>query len=134
MKSNSSAWCPFPGSERRTLVGLALALQVLLCPALFATATVTEPTGGQNISADKAVDSTSGATNTLLGSIVITEGAITDFAPGASQTLILTAPDGWRFTAGVGSVGFTGSRDITAASIGVTTSNVTVTLSVGGTG
>src|SRR5205085_4711763 len=44
----------------------------------------------------------------------------------------LTAPDGWRFNAGVGSVTFQGSRDITAASIAVTASNLTVTLSVGG--
>src|SRR2546426_2354596 len=92
---------------------------------LLADVTVTEPSGGQNISADKSLNSTNGAAFTALGSIVITEGTISDIAAGNNQTFILTAPDGWRFSAGVGSVTFQGSRDITAATISVTASNLT---------
>ena len=62
----------------------------------------------------------------------ITEGAATDFAAGNNQTLILTVPTGWRFNPGVGTVTFTGSRNITAATISVTASTLTVTFSVNG--
>jgi len=101
---------------------------------LLANVTVTEPTGGNNLSADKALNSTNGAAFTALGNIVITEGNSADFAVGNNQTLILTPFDGWRFNPGVGSVTYQGSRDTTAASIAVTASNLTVTFSVAGTG
>src|SRR5207249_1801853 len=117
---------------RTLLLGLLVGAAAFSCAQLLASVTVTEPTGGQNISADKSLNSTNGAGFTALGSIVITEGAISDFAAGNNKTFILSAPSGWRFNAGVGSVTFQGSRDITAASISVTSSNLTVTLSVGG--
>src|SRR5204863_4075774 len=85
------------------------------------------------ISADKALNSTNGAAFSALSNIVITEGAASDFGAGANQTLILTLPSGWRFNAGVGTVSFTSSRNVTAATISVTASNATVTLSVNGT-
>src|SRR5207253_5648081 len=119
----------------RTLrLGLLVGTVAWHAAQVLASVTVTEPTGGQNISADKSLNSTNGAAFTALGSIVITEGALNDFAAGNNQTFILTAPDGWRFNGGVGSVTFQGSRDITAATISVTTSNLTVTFSVGGIG
>ena len=59
-----------------------------------AAVVITSPTGGNNVSADKALNSTNGAAFTALGSIVITEGASTDFALGNNQTLILTVADG----------------------------------------
>ncbi len=115
-------------------LGVAFGLLAVCSTRILANVTITQPTGGQNISADKALDSASGAAFTALGNIVITEGAATDFAVGTSQTLILTPPNGWRFNAGVGTVTFQGSRDITAASVAVTASTITVTVSVGGTG
>jgi hypothetical protein len=99
---------------------------------MWANVVITSPTGGNNVSADKAVNSTNGAAFTVLGNLVITEGAATDFAVGNNQTLVLTVADGWQFNPGVGTVTFTGSRNITAASLSVTASTLTVTFSVGG--
>src|SRR5262245_59330313 len=88
---------------------LVLAALGLYSTHLLANVVITQPTGGQNISTDKSLNSTNGGAFTALGSIVLTEGATTDFAAGVSQTLILSAPGGWRFTAGVGTVTFQGS-------------------------
>src|SRR5438876_8342095 len=95
---------------------------------------ITEPLGGNDVSADKCLNSTNGAAFIALGNIVLTEAVTTDFAVGNNKTFILTLPSGWQFNSGVGSVSFTGSRDITAASIAVATSSLTVTFSVAGTG
>src|SRR6266567_3826240 len=94
---------------------------------------ITEPVGGNDVSADKCFNSTNGAGFIALGSIVLTEAATTDFAVGNNKTFTLTLPSGWQFNSGVGSVSFSGSRDITAASISVGTSTLTVTFSVSGT-
>ena len=113
----------------------ALLLVALACnpPALHADVTIASPMGGNNLSADKALNSTNGPAFTALGNIVITEGLTTDFDSGADQTFILTAPPGWQFKAGTGTVTFTGSRDITAASIAVTASDATITFTTSGT-
>src|SRR5258705_40663 len=118
--------------HKALLVGLVLVFLAVHSPRLFADVQITEPVGGENLSADKAQNSTNGAAFVALGSIVLTETVASDFGPGANSKFILTAPDGWRFNAGVGSVSFQGSRDISAASILVTSSNLTVTYSVGG--
>jgi hypothetical protein len=102
-------------------------------PRLWANVNITSPTGGNNISADKALNSTNGAAFTALGNIVITEGVASDFGIGANQTLILSVPPGWQLKPGVGTVTFNSKGDITGATIAVTSSNATVTLSVGGT-
>jgi hypothetical protein len=68
-----------------------------------------------------------------LGDITLTEGAKGDFSAGNNQTLILTCPANFEFQAGVGTVTYTASRNITAASIVVTASTITVTYSVTGT-
>jgi hypothetical protein len=112
---------------------LVLALTAVSATNLWADVTITEPTGGNNISADKALNSTNGAAFTALGDIVITEGAASDFDVGNYQTLILTAPPGWQFKPGVGTVSYTALRNITAATISVTASDLTVTFSVNGT-
>src|SRR5262245_12358287 len=114
-------------------LSLTLGLLALHAPQMWADVVITSPTGGNNVSADKALNSTNGAAFTALGSIVITEGLATDFAPGNNQTLVLTVPDGWQFNPGVGTVTFTASRNITSASLSVTASTLTVTFSVGGT-
>src|SRR5262245_13484398 len=113
-------------------LGLILGLVACNAPRVWANVTITSPTGGNNVSADKALNSTNGAAFTALGNIVITEGASTDFAAGNNQTLILTIPSGWQFNPGVGTATFAGSANITAASVSVTTTNVTVTFSVNG--
>src|ERR1043166_6078694 len=134
MSSTNVRACPGGGLKHASIRPLlVLAALGLYSTHLFANVAITQPTGGQNISTDKSLNSTNGAAFTSLGTIVLTEGATTDFAAGNNQTLILSAPSGWRFNAGVGSVTFQGSRDITAASIAVTASSVTVTLSVSGT-
>ena len=94
---------------------------------------ITVATNGTNISADKAGNSTSGAAYTALGNIVIAEWSNGDIsASQTSKTLILTAPANWRFRAGSGSVSYTTSMDITAASIVVAASTITVTFSTDG--
>src|SRR5438067_8070504 len=88
---------------------------------LRADVVITEPIGGNDVSADKSLNSTNGAAFTALGNIVLTEGATNDFAIGTNKTLILTLPYGWRFNTSAGSVTFTSSKDITAASLSVAT-------------
>ena len=114
-------------------LGLILGLIAIHTQTIRASVAITSATGGNNVPADKALNSTNGAGFTALGNIVITEGAATDFAAGNNQTLILSAPTGWQFNPGVGTVSFTGSRNITAATISVTASTLTVTFSVNGT-
>src|SRR5262245_47100583 len=113
-------------------LSLILGLVALNSPRMWANVSITSPTGGNNVLADKALNSTNGAAFTALGNIVITEVAATDISAGNNQTLILSAPIGWRFSPGVGTVTFTGSRNITAATISVTASDLTVTFSVTG--
>src|SRR5438445_450248 len=113
-------------------LGLFLGLMAFSTPQLLANVVITSPTGGNNIPADKALNSTNGAAFTALGNIVITEGVNTDFANGSGVTLILTIPDGWRFNPGVGTVTFTSGRNISAASISVVTNTATVTFTVSG--
>ena len=114
-------------------LGLILGLVASGSPRLWGNVTITSPTGGNNISADKALNSTNGAAFTALGNIVIAEGVASDFGAGAGQTLILSVPPGWQLNPGVGTVSFTSGRNITAATIAVTSSNATVTLTVNGT-
>src|SRR6516162_3968907 len=114
-------------------LGLIIVLAASSSPRLWANVNITSPTGGNNISADKARNSTNGAAFTALGNIVITEGVASDFGIGANQTLILSVPPGWQLKPGVGTVTFNSKGDITGATIAVTSSNATVTLSVGGT-
>src|SRR5437016_8425810 len=114
-------------------LGLFLGLMAFSSPQLLANVVITSPTGGNNISADKALNSTNGAAFTALGNIVITEGVNTDFADGTNVTLILSPPSGWRFNARVGTVSFTSGGNISAASISVETNTATVTFTVSGT-
>src|SRR5262245_6261409 len=119
---------------KKTVLPLGLILGLFAASShLLADVIITQPTGGNNISADKALNSNNGAAFTALGNLVLTEGAAADFAAGNNQTLILTIPTGWKFNPGVGTATFTGSRNITAATISVTASNLTVTFSANGT-
>ena len=116
----------------RFLVSSALLL--FLGVSAYGNVTVTPASGGTNLSADKAANATLPAWTTL-GNIVIAEVANDDLAASQTNvTLILTAPTGWQFNTGVGTVAYTASRDITAASIAVTGTTITVTFSTDGTG
>jgi len=69
-----------------------------------------------------------------IGNIVISEAAMTDFAsPQTNATFILTAPANFQFNPGIGTVSFQAGRNITSASIAVTSTTITVTFSVSGT-
>src|SRR5213593_5282514 len=122
-----------PSTLKALRLGLFLGLMAFSSPQLLANVVITSPTGGNNIPADKALNSTNGAAFTALGSIVITESVNTDFANGSNESLILTVPNGWRFNAGVGTVTFTSGRNISAATISVATNTATVTFTVSGT-
>src|SRR6266700_7026823 len=91
-------------------LALVLGFIALHSAQLLADVIVTEPVGGNDISADKSVNSTNGAAFTALGNIVLAEAATTDFGAGNGKTLILTLPAGWRVNTSAGSVSFTSSR------------------------
>ncbi len=94
-----------------------------------ASITITQPTGGLNISTDKAVSGPSSGF-TSLGSIVIVESASNDFPKSSSnKTLIFSAPTNWQFQSGTGTVTFTGNSASGTPSISVTSSTITVTFS-----
>src|SRR6266436_5534956 len=114
-------------------LALVLGFITLHSAQLLADVIITEPLGGNDVSADKCLNSINGAGFTALGNIVLAEAATTDFGAGNNKTFILTLPYGWQFKSGVGSVSFSGSRDITAASISVGSDSLMVTLSVSGT-
>src|ERR1043166_4354169 len=117
---------------------LLLGLAYFCTPKAEAAVSITAATGGTNLSADLAQNSAAPAFTTL-GNIVITEGNANDFASGTSRTLILTAPSGWRFNAGVGTataakVSGNGGNEVAVDGITVTSSNITVTITISGTG
>ena len=68
-----------------------------------------------------------------IGNIIITEGAASDLATQTNTTLILTAPAGFTFQFGVGTLAYTPARNITAATVSVTLTTITVTLTTSGT-
>lgn len=95
----------------------------LSATTLVSAVTVTAAPNGSNLCVGAA---------TAIGTIAISETICeTDFGAGAGRTLILTAPTNFNFVAGVGSVSYTAGRDITNATIVVTTTTITVTIDVG---
>src|SRR6476620_8835483 len=76
---------------------------IALCVCTFfgqAQVNISSATGGTAISADKAYNS-AGAAFTTLGNIQLQETNSADFAiTSGTETLILTAPSGWTFSAG----------------------------------
>jgi hypothetical protein len=141
MKMKNASTCflfPVKASRRASLPMLFLAGSAAFGPLAFAPAAratgvnVTATSGGSDISADFAENGTSPAF-TKLGNIGIVESATSDFAIGTDVTLNLSAPSGWRFSPGVGSVKFARGRDLHSARISVSASTITVTLRVDGT-
>src|SRR6266508_6224913 len=106
-------------------LGIAVTAGLVYVEIARAAITVTSASGGTSISVDKAADATS-PVYTTLGNIVLAEGANNDFTSGAGQLLELQPPSGWEFNPSAGSTSFTASRNITSASISVTSSLATV--------
>lgn len=66
-----------------------------------------------------------------LGNIVINEGSASHFATGAGQTLVLAAPTGFEFEAGVGNAPVPNGSDLTGSpTMVVATNQITVTYDV----
>jgi phosphodiesterase/alkaline phosphatase D-like protein len=68
-----------------------------------------------------------------LSNIVITETGSSNFSTGTNVTLVLSAPTNFEYKASTGTVSYTAAKNITAATIVVTTSTITITYSVSGT-
>lgn len=66
-----------------------------------------------------------------IGDIEISENNKGDFAKQTNKTLILSAPAGFEFQAGAGTVSYNWWSDFNSASINVTLTTITVTISVG---
>ncbi|MBL0340998.1 MAG: hypothetical protein IPP71_08780 [Bacteroidetes bacterium] len=67
---------------------------------------------------------------TVLSNISITESNVNDFAIQGGTTFILSAPAGFEFKPGVGSMSFNSGNDISSLSLLVTTTSLTVTMNV----
>ncbi len=101
---------------------------IAVCSLFFnspvqAATVVTSATGGT------CLNVTPGAYK-MLSNIILTEAAVTDMSIQAGTTFILTAPAGFQFRPGFGSVVFTAGRDISSATLSVTATTITVTLNV----
>ncbi|MBP6532059.1 MAG: T9SS type A sorting domain-containing protein [Bacteroidia bacterium] len=98
-----------------------------------ATVTITKAPGGTSISADKAENAIMPAYTTL-GSIVIAEGAVSDFSAGTNVTFTLIAPSGWKFNpASSISIYVAPSGDIVSFSVvSITSTLVTLQTTISG--
>ena len=114
--------------------GLILTGVILLFTfTTFARIRVTEATGGSNISADTAANAPSPQWTTLTP-ITVAEanhGHRGDFSPGTNVTLILNAPSGFEFNEAVPpSLQFSANKDISAASLAISKTNLTITMTI----
>lgn len=110
----------------RSLVVMLTLLWSAFADVAHATVVVTPASGGTCLNL-------SPGSFTTLGNIVITEVSKADFPVQTSTTLILTAPTGFEFQAGAGTVSHVAGNNITSSSISVTNSTITVTISVNNT-
>ena len=112
--------------RRLFVAGVLLALIASLVPfsAVLAVASVAPATGGGAISAD-----TANTAWTALTGPVVTEGGAATFGNG---TVVLNAPDGFRFRAGFGSVAFSGAGCTLSVGPGLTVIAATATFTISG--
>ena len=105
-----------------------LFLFIISISVSYGQVTVTAASGGIDLTRSLAVNGSAPAYTTL-GNIVITETAMNDVKQSQTNaTLILTAPSNWQFNTASGNVATTAGDDITAISISVAASAVTITL------
>ena len=107
---------------------------LLINSEAHAVATITKATGGTSIPADRAENAIV-PSYTTLGNVVITEGAVTDFAVGTNVTFTLIAPSGWKFNPSFPvSVSATPGGDISSTMVvSVTATLITLQTTVSGT-
>jgi len=101
-----------------------LFLFLFFSPALVrGDVVITAPVNGSTICSYTAANGSAPAWTTL-GSIIITEGATTDFPKNkSSKTITLTAPSGWVFNTGVTpGIAAAAGQDISAITLAVTNS------------
>lgn len=111
---------------------LALAILFFICASTaFGQVTITQPTGGQNISNDLS-NTGPAAAYTPIGDIVIAETAAGDFAAGTNRTLTFDRPSGWQFKPAVGSASGSGSNISYVSVTSVTASRITVRYTING--
>ncbi len=104
----------------KIVLGIAIVSLVLNTTKGWAASTITTADGGTNMCVP-------GLTYKPIGDILIAEGAATDFEVTANRTLVLTAPVGFEFNPGTGTVTCSGlSGGAIAATIAVTSTSVTV--------
>jgi hypothetical protein len=119
------------GIQIRNMTGyLSFIAMLLLCSlSVEAAVTVTPASGGTGISADRAANSTT-AQWTTLGNIVIDENNNADlqFTNWVDNLIVFTAPSGWEFNPGVGSVSAASGDYSGGSSITVTFTTITLTL------
>lgn len=117
---------------RNTFRGAFVSL-FLLSSGYLSFGAVSVTPANTNLTADVAQNAASPAFTTI-GNIVIAENVNNDFPVQGSSTLVLSAPAGWRFNAGVGTVARSSPSDFQGApTIAVTSSSITVTFTVSGT-
>ena len=104
----------------RTIV--AVTLYMAFAFKVDATVVVTPATNGSCLNVTPGVYST-------LGNIVITEGVSSDIPNQTNTTFILTAPTNFEFQAGTGTVSYIAGRNISSATIVVSSTTITITLS-----
>ena len=121
MKNNYTKKYLSPVIENKTEKFSVILFFMFLSSSLLGQVSITKP----NLSI--TVCSGYPSTYNALGDIVIAENANANFSTGTSVTFILTAPANFEFQASTGSVTFVASRNISAASIAVTTNQITVT-------
>ncbi len=117
----------------RKLFILSLISALFLNINLNAAVTVTKAGGGTGISADMAANALSPGYTTL-SNLIISEGAINDFAASSGATLTLIVPTGWSFNtfSSVSAIAATGNDISTAVVSSVTSSIITIQLTIGG--
>jgi hypothetical protein len=115
-------------------VSLLVWLTVMHCSIVNATDKTVTVVPCINISADKAANSGT-ASFTLLNEIVIKEQKADNFEITGkhSRSCIITAPQGWIFNAGKGSVSFRLNKDIRQANLSVQQTTIQIDLIVSGT-
>ncbi len=116
---------------KRKVTGVFLTIFLFFCLVIFSVSTyagviVTPAPNGS------CLNILPGA-YTSIGTIIITENSNGDIGSANNKTLILTAPAGFQFNPGTGSVSYALGKNITSASLVVTSTTITVTFSTSGT-
>lgn len=107
----------------------ALAVFVFSFNSISANVIITQASNGINLCSVSAANGSSPSWTTL-DDILITEALNDDFPKNSSnETITISAPAGWSFNTGIGSVAADGGGDISSISISVTSTTAVITWS-----